>query len=183
MAAKRAETKAKFAELLGQKSENDFFQENADDVAESSDDDVEGNVEFEMSAPKSDDSDDLISDEDDKPKKKRKKIEEKTEPEGESDKRQREELELLFSSSDEESKQKHFDLREEERERRLAAKKERKKKFKSKLVRLKSHLKIIKKILEITSHRRRRFERRSILKETTLESRLQHRQNTPAIQV
>lgn len=136
MAAKRAETKAKFAELLGQKSENDFFQENPDEVGESSDDNVEGNVEFEMSAPKSDESDDLISDDDDeRPKKKRKKNEEKTEPEAESDKRQREELELLFSSSDDESKQKHFDLREEERERRLAAKKERKKKFKSKLVR------------------------------------------------
>lgn len=141
-AEKRAETKRKFAELLGHskapQGANDFFEEKEEDDVENSDEEekeeVDGNVEFKMEAPKSDDSDDLISDdENEKPKKKKRKEEEKEIVEKESDKRQREELELLFSSSDEESNQKHFDIREEERERRLEAKKERKRKWKSKM--------------------------------------------------
>ena len=87
--------------LILPKGASDFFEEKEDDVENSDDEEeIDGNVEFKMEAPKSDDSDDLISDdENEKPKKKRRKEEEKEVVEKESDKRQREELELLFSRS------------------------------------------------------------------------------------
>merc|ERR1712106_15738 len=88
-AAKRAETKAKFVQLLGggggSSKDNDFFVEKDDDEnnGDNSDDNDDGNVEFEMAAPKSDDSDDLISGDEggEKPKRKKKRKNETVEEE------------------------------------------------------------------------------------------------------